>query len=68
MVRKKKAVTSKKSPSRKKQSSGLMPISIPSEGNIRGDIIPVEAIAGQILTLRSQRVILDSDLAKLYGV
>lgn len=32
------------------------------------DIIPVEAIAGQILTLRSRRIILDSDLARLYGV
>lgn len=31
-------------------------------------LVPVEAIAATILTLRGQRVILDSDLARLYGV
>jgi len=31
-------------------------------------IVPVEHIAGSILTLRGQRVILDADLARLYGV
>jgi hypothetical protein len=31
-------------------------------------LVPVEAIAATILTIRGQRVILDSDLAKLYGV
>jgi hypothetical protein len=31
-------------------------------------LIPVERITGLILTLRGQRVIIDSDLARLYGV
>ena len=31
-------------------------------------LLPVERITGLILTLREQRVILDSDLARLYGV
>ena len=31
-------------------------------------LIPVEDIAGEILAIRGQRVILDSDLARLYGV
>lgn len=31
-------------------------------------LVPVEAIVATILTLRGQRVILDSDLARLYGV
>ena len=31
-------------------------------------LIPVEAIATAILVLRGQRVILDADLARLYGV
>lgn len=31
-------------------------------------LVPVEAIAATILTLRGQRIILDSDLARLYGV
>jgi hypothetical protein len=31
-------------------------------------LVPVEAIAATIRTLRGQRVILDSDLARLYGV
>jgi len=31
-------------------------------------LVPVEAIAATILSLRGQRVILDSDLARLYGV
>ena len=31
-------------------------------------LVPVEAIASAILVLRGQRVILDADLAKLYGV
>ncbi|TAK47407.1 MAG: ORF6N domain-containing protein [Betaproteobacteria bacterium] len=29
---------------------------------------PVESIAGRILTLRGLRVVLDADLATLYGV
>ncbi len=31
-------------------------------------IVPVERITGLILTIRGQRVILDADLARLYGV
>ena len=31
-------------------------------------IIPVEAIAGKILLIRGQKVILDRDLALLYGI
>ena len=31
-------------------------------------LVPVEAIAATILTIRDKRVILDSDLARLYGV
>lgn len=31
-------------------------------------IIPLESIAGSIILLRGQKVILDSDLARLYGV
>ncbi len=30
--------------------------------------IPVDRIAGRILLIRGQKVILDSDLAELYGV
>jgi len=33
-----------------------------------GNVISVEIIASKILELRSKRVMLDSDLAKLYGV
>jgi phage regulator Rha-like protein len=32
------------------------------------EIVPVERIANQILLIRSQKVILDTDLAELYGV
>ena len=32
------------------------------------DLIPVEVIAGNILMIRKQKVILDRDSAKLYGV
>ena len=35
---------------------------------MRGEIIPVEAIAQVIYVLRGQRVLLDRDLAALYGV
>jgi len=31
-------------------------------------VVPVEVIAGRIFTVREQRVIIDSDLAPLYGV
>lgn len=31
-------------------------------------LVPVETIAATILTIRGQRVILDNDLARLYGV
>lgn len=31
-------------------------------------LIPVEAIEGKILLIRGQKVMLDSDLAELYGV
>lgn len=31
-------------------------------------LVPVEAIAATILTVRGQRVIIDSDLARLYGI
>jgi len=34
----------------------------------QADLIPVEAIAGKILLLRGQKVMLDRDLAGLYGV
>ena len=34
----------------------------------KSDLIPVEAIAGKILLIRGQKVILDRDLAELYGV
>jgi hypothetical protein len=30
-------------------------------------LVPVEAIASMILTIRGKRVILDSELARLYG-
>lgn len=32
------------------------------------ELIPIEAIAARILVLRGQKVLLDSDLARLYGV
>ena len=32
------------------------------------DIIPVELLARTILVLRGQKVLLDADLARLYGV
>jgi len=32
------------------------------------DLVPVEVIAGKILLIRGQKVMLDRDLAKLYGV
>ena len=32
------------------------------------DIIPIDAIQSKILTIRNQKVMLDSDLAELYGV
>jgi hypothetical protein len=32
------------------------------------DISPIEPIEGQIYTLRGKRVMLDADLARLYGV
>lgn len=32
------------------------------------DVIPLEVVISKILVVRNQRVILDSDLAKLYGV
>jgi len=35
---------------------------------IEESLVPVEAIASAILVLREQRVILDADLARLYGV
>jgi hypothetical protein len=35
---------------------------------IEQSLVPVEAIASAILVLRGQRVILDADLARLYGV
>ena len=31
-------------------------------------LIPIEDIATRILTMRGQRVIIDADLARLYGV
>ena len=37
-------------------------------GKIEQSLVPVEAIASAILVLRGQRVILDADLARLYGV
>ena len=32
------------------------------------DVIPIELLARTILVLRSQKVLLDADLARLYGV
>lgn len=32
------------------------------------DVIPLETVISKILVIRNQKVILDSDLAKLYGV
>ena len=37
-------------------------------GNRKAALVAIEAIASRILVLRSQRVILDADLARLYGV
>jgi len=37
-------------------------------GNSKAALVAIEAIASRILVLRSQRVILDADLARLYGV
>jgi len=34
----------------------------------KSELIPVEAIAGKILLIRNQKVILDRDLAEMYGV
>lgn len=33
-----------------------------------GELIPVEVVEGKILLVRRQKVMLDSDLAELYGV
>ena len=33
-----------------------------------GDLVPADRIARQILILRGQKVLLDMDLAELYGV
>ncbi len=34
----------------------------------KNDIIPVEAIVSKITILRGERVLLDRDLAEMYGV
>jgi len=39
-----------------------------SQQQMDKDIIPIEPIEGQIYTLRGKRVMLDADLARLYGV
>lgn len=48
------------------------PTSNPGENAIQGpdatSIIPIEHVQSKILLIRSQKVILDSDLAELYGV
>ncbi len=36
--------------------------------SIRKSIVPVQAVASRIFVIRGQRVMLDSDLAELYGV
>jgi len=42
--------------------------SVPSEGGEAVSIVSVEQVQTRILTIRGQRVILDADLANLYGV
>jgi hypothetical protein len=37
-------------------------------GKERTAIVPVEQVQGKILLMRGEKVILDSDLAALYGV
>lgn len=37
-------------------------------GDSEQNLIPIEAIAGRTLVLRGQRVLLDSDIAELFGV
>jgi hypothetical protein len=39
-----------------------------AEARMSGDLIPAERIEGKILLLRGQKVMLDRDLAALYGV
>jgi hypothetical protein len=41
---------------------------VSSQGGEATSIVPVERVQARILTIRGQRVILDSDLAGLYGV
>lgn len=36
--------------------------------SVRKSIVPVQAVASRIFVIRGQRVMLDSDLAELYGV
>ncbi len=35
---------------------------------MKNDVMPIESIAGKILLIRNQKVMLDRDLAELYGV
>ena len=35
---------------------------------MRRELVPIETIAGRILAIRGHKVLLDSDLAELYGV
>ena len=41
---------------------------MPARKTTSGAIIPVDQVQARILIIRGQRVIMDSDLAKLYGV
>jgi hypothetical protein len=51
---------------RGKLNDGREPV--PSQAGEAISIVPVEQVQAKILTIRGQRVILDADLAKLYGV
>jgi len=35
---------------------------------MKNDVIPIESVAGKILLIRNQKVMMDRDLAELYGV
>ncbi len=41
---------------------------LPDQADEAVSLVPVEQVQAKILTIRGQRVILDADLATLYGV